>query len=440
LVPSPGRFALYVQRVSHEIKPAREREAASSLIGVLRDRAPRAALAIAAGQAAWPAVDWARGKLRERRTYTVKISGADDVYDDVHEWVLGLLPPHDRRALIAHSSYREARALASPDSPRQPVPVLRLRYDGSRVQAIRVRGHRVEVAVYDGGAEAENRDGGSWKPPEIMFTCTSAEGREAVLAEITGALARSRAGKRTPQFWMLGNWGGWDRFDDLPARPLDSVILADGQLERITGDIARFLASEADHVRRGLPWHRGYLFAGPPGTGKTSAARALASHFGMDTWYLPLSDVKRDGELLRLAGRVTPGSMLLLEDVDVFHAATSRDDDSEVTLSGLLNALDGIATPHGLVTVMTTNAPEALDPAVIRPGRVDLTETFGLADAGQAARLVSHYYGVPLDAADASGTAEVAPAEVIEACKRHDYPLDALASLGARGMLARGAA
>jgi mitochondrial chaperone BCS1 len=111
-----------------------------------------------------------------------------------------------------------------------------------------------------------------------------------------------------------------------------------------------------------------------------------------------------------------------------------------VTLSGLLNALDGIATPHGLVTVMTTNAPEALDPAVIRPGRVDLTETFGLADAGQAARLVSHYYGVPLDAADASGTAEVAPAEVIEACKRHDYPLDALASLGARGMLARGAA
>jgi hypothetical protein len=432
LVPSLGRFALYVQRVSHEIKPSRDREAASGLIGVLAGRAPRVALAIAAGQAAWPAVDWARAKLRERRTYTVKISGADDIYDYVHEWVLGLLPPHDRRALIAHSSYREAGALASPDSPRQPVPVLRLRYDGSRVQAIRVRGHRVEVAVYDSGAEAENRDGGSWKPPEIMFTATSAEGREAVLAEITGAQARARAGKRTPQFWMLGNWGGWDRFDELPARALDSVILADGQLERITGDIARFLASEADHVRRGLPWHRGYLFAGPPGTGKTSAARALASHFGMDTWYLPLSDVKRDGELLRLASRVTPRSMLLLEDVDVFHAATDRDDEAgNVTLSGLLNALDGIATPHGLVTVMTTNNPDALDPAVIRPGRVDLTEDFGLADARQAARLIAHYYGQPAADLDVVPPG-IAPADVIEACKRHDDPAAALASLRSR--------
>jgi len=70
----------------------------------------------------------------------------------------------------------------------------------------------------------------------------------------------------------------------------------------------------------------------------------------------------------------------LLEDVDVFHSATERDDEgSGVTLSGLLNALDGIATPRGLLTVTTTNDPSALDVAVIRPGRVDLSEQFGYA-------------------------------------------------------------
>ena len=66
-----------------------------------------------------------------------------------------------------------------------------------------------------------------------------------------------------------------------------------------------------------------------------------------------------------------PSGMLLLEDIDVFHAAARRDDDAgSITLSGLLNALDGIATPHGLLTVLTTNTPEVLDHAVVRAGRM----------------------------------------------------------------------
>jgi hypothetical protein len=321
------------------------------------------------------------------------------------------------------------------EDPRDPPPVLRLRYDGSREQAVRVGAHRVRVCVIDNGQEAQSREGGGWKPPEIMFTAATADGRQAVLSEIGRLLADSRAAERKPSFRMLSNWGGWDKFDDLPPRPLDSVILAGGQLERLVGDVERFLAAEAEYVRRGIPWHRGWLLAGPPGTGKTSVARAVAGHFGMDIWFLPLSDVKRDGELLRHVGRVTPRSMLLIEDIDVFRAATERDDGGDgVTLSGLLNALDGIATPHGLLTVLTTNEPDVLDPAVARPGRIDLREHFGLATTEQAARIVGRWFGFEPYAAEVPGMwpdgNAPAPAEVIEACKRSATAAEAWRQLG----------
>lgn len=423
--------------VSSDIASAPDRGNASDLIAILRDRAPRLAMAFAAGQAARPAFSWARGQVRERTTYTVKVPGSDGIYDDLHEWVLGLLSPREQRALVAWSSTRYAEIPAPGERPA--VPALRLRYDGTREQVITVTGHKIKVVVTD-GTRAD--DDGRWTPPEIMFTASSVAGRRALLAEMEGVLHRSQRAARVPSFRMLDKWGDWERLDDLPQRGLDSVILPAGQAERLAADAGRFLAAEDEYARRCIPWHRGHLYEGPPGTGKTSVARAIASHFGMDVWYLPLADVKKDGELLRTASRISPRSMLLLEDVDVFHAMTARDDTAgQVTLSGLLNTLDGIATPHGLLTVLTTNTPGVLDDAVIRPGRIDLVEHFGLADGEQAAELVARYFGekiavgepLPYGAAAISG---IAPADVIEACKRHDTSGAALGELAGRARVA----
>jgi hypothetical protein len=410
--------------------PSTGHRAASDLVAVLRERAPRLALALAAGQAAWPAVTWARNQADERRRYTVKVLGTDDMWDDVHEWVLGLLPDEDRRALVAWSSkqayHPEPQRLSGRQRPGKPPAALRLRYDGSREQVIRVGPHKIKVVVADGirpGAE-------QGRPPEIVFTAATAAARDALLAEVGGVLDRSQQANRKPLFRMLDRWGDWTRLDDRPARTLDSVILPAGQAERLTADISRFLAAEADYERRGLPWHRGHLYSGPPGTGKTSIARALAAHFSMDVWLLSLRDVTKDAELLGLASRIGPRSMLLIEDVDVFRAATERDDEGPgVSLSGLLNTLDGIATPHGLLFILTSNNPGALDSAVIRDGRVDLHEHFGPADPAQVARLVARYYGVPLPVTTVTPGREMVPAQVYEVCKRHDKPLAAISDL-----------
>lgn len=400
---------------------------ASDLITALRDRAPRLAVALAAGQLAWPVARHLRNQARKRTTYTVKVPATDDIYDDLHGWVLSILPPREQRALVAWSSKRSS-VFMDDDGDRSPAPALRLRYDGTREQAIDVAGHKIKVVVADGAQEEAK---GYWKPPEIIFTAYSLHARQALLAEMTAVLHASHKAKHQPSFRMLDKWGGWERLDDLPRRHLSSVILPPGQLERLTGDVGRFLASEQDYARRCIPWHRGHLYHGPPGTGKTSVARAIASHFGMDIWYLPLADVQKDAELLRVTSRITPRSMLLLEDIDVFHAATQRKDKpGKITLSCLLNSLDGIATPHGLFTVLTTNTPEVIDVALARAGRVDLVEHFTCANAGQVARLIAHYYGREIPGTE--GISGAAPADVIEACKRHDDPDAAVADLAAR--------
>lgn len=149
---------------------------------------------------------------------------------------------------------------------------------------------------------------------------------------------------------------------------------------------------------------------------------------------LPLAGLD-DGSLFRLVGIVPPGSMLLLEDIDVIATAHDRveaDTTREGTLGGLLNALDGVATPPGLVTVMTTNKPEVLDSALVRKGRVDITEEIPFLDGDQFGRLVNMLIGRAVGIAGAG----LAPVDVAEAVKANlgdtDAQVKAIADLAHR--------
>jgi chaperone BCS1 len=120
--------------------------------------------------------------------------------------------------------------------------------------------------------------------------------------------------------------------------------------------------------------------------------------------------------------------MLLLEDVDILQAATTRQEEQgRTSLSGLLNALDGVSTPHGLITVLTTNDMTKLDPALIRPGRVDRIEEIGHLDDDGLADLFTLVFGATNDRPTLAGMA-ITPAEVMEIFKRNlDAPAIATA-------------
>jgi hypothetical protein len=136
---------------------APDRGAASDLIASLRDRAPRVAMTIAAGQMAWPVAKNLRARARDRTTYAVKVPGSDDVYGELHEWVLGLLAPKEQRALVAWSSKRYQEVALPGERP--VTPALRLRYDGAREQVITAaRRARAHAAADAGRADPHPRD------------------------------------------------------------------------------------------------------------------------------------------------------------------------------------------------------------------------------------------------------------------------------------------
>lgn len=175
-------------------------------------------------------------------------------------------------------------------------------------------------------------------------------------------------------------------------RPLESVVLKEGQMESIVSDIQRFLINSKWYEDRGIPYRRGYLLHGPPGCGKSSAIQAIAGRFGYGLAVLSLSDKSlSDDRLAHLLNNLPDKTFLLLEDVDT--VAPKRDSTfSNVTLSGLLNTIDGAVAADERIIFMTTNYPNRLDPALIRPGRIDFEVLIGEADEDQAVRMFKRFY------------------------------------------------
>lgn len=236
-----------------------------------------------------------------------------------------------------------------------------------------------------------------------------------------------------------GGYGGkstWSRLTSKPRRALDTVILDQGKKEQVLADVEEYMdeATMNFYANHGIPYRRGYLFHGPPGVGKTSFALALASKFNLDVYNLTLLDHNlTDSDLISLLNQLPGRSLLLLEDIDTAGlnrkgksttarrrgrrmrgappgaVANSKKDNSDaidldsedeadsattsrVTLSGLLNAIDGVAAPEGHVLIMTTNKPDELDDALVRAGRISVRVGFKNASKKQAEEIFLRMY------------------------------------------------
>ena len=216
-----------------------------------------------------------------------------------------------------------------------------------------------------------------------------------------------------PVYVWSAHW--WQRVAKRPWRATESVIMNRAQRQALLEDVSRFRGAAKWYRERGIPWHRGYLLHGPPGTGKTSLVHALASEFRLPVSVLNIGSVDGDQGLQQAFWTARRDSILLIEDVDA--AQSRRTDDGAksnrppppprggdgapadggqrqqpLTLSCLLNAIDGFCATEGRILVMTTNHPEKIDPAMRRPGRVDMEIAFDALPVSLVQEAFSRFY------------------------------------------------
>jgi len=206
-----------------------------------------------------------------------------------------------------------------------------------------------------------------------------------------------------------------------------------------------FTNNKAWYKKRGIPYTMGFMFYGDPGCGKTSTIKAIANHTQRHIVSIPLNKIKTPKELLNVFYNVRMNyvdiplhkRLYVLEDIDAADLKDTvgersdkdkpkdeneneeKDKDSgrdspldmnffglmkssaafdkkfgvqKLTLANLLEVLDGVMEMEGRMLIITTNYPEKLDKALIRPGRIDMKVHFGPMRGQNIIEMYKHYF------------------------------------------------
>lgn len=324
--------------------------------------------------------------IKSRLTVSVTVRGSQQFYPQVNAWIAKRPFSKKARRLQLSESYNE-------DSEQHT-------FDFTLGMGRHLIRHG-NTFLWIHRSKDEKKDAGRSSGDETLELMTFGRSQSTLRKILAEASVEYNDGSSVRVF--LWNEGYFEIADIKTKRNLDSIFLPDDQKQRLVNDLETFYAKKDVYASRGTPWRRGYLLRGVPGTGKTSLVLALASYFDKPIHIINLANVGGDHELQKAMNRAGSSGFILIEDIDGVNVTHQRSDNGlnnsnndaqdkgRLTLPGILNAVDGIASREGRVMFLTSNHAEKLDDALIRDGRVDCDETIEPIDQTIAWRMAKAF-------------------------------------------------
>lgn len=183
--------------------------------------------------------------------------------------------------------------------------------------------------------------------------------------------------------------------------------------ELIFNSVSKFLDSKNLYERNGIPYKKGILLHGTPGSGKSSIVYAIAHEYNMSIYKISALNMI-DDQFIAAIKSIPPKNILLIEDIDTIKSLHSRKNDlnekiienvqicldfdkinpnknNTINLETVLHALDGYIYLHECIIIFTSNDVSKLDEALLRPGRIDEKYLFTYADDYQIKNILDNY-------------------------------------------------
>lgn len=325
-----------------------------------------------------PFAIWAR--IKRQIQYVIYLDNTNDMYDAFAAWFLEKYPKSFKRV--------EARMNRKHDDGRVFYKMVVRQFDD--LNFIRYKKWYAMVKKDKQTLEAA-RDKESRHIE--TYTITSLFGKKALtkmLEEVHKYWNDKKAGWEGLRVIVTDRWAE-SRVVYIPVYKTLDMIFVEGK-DDLMNDVNNFMSKKQFYIEQAIRFKRGYLLYGPPGTGKTALVFAIAHYLDKPIYYLNPSGFGDDSSFEDFVAEVDPGSIVLIEDVDVFWTNRDEKGSTPISFQSLLNVLDGLHSPHDCLIFMTSNNIDDFDEAFLRKGRLDYKMYVGYPTKEQVELFLGNFY------------------------------------------------
>ena len=219
---------------------------------------------------------------------------------------------------------------------------------------------------------------------------------------------------------------GWEPITVKSNRTIENLVISETVKKEVIDDVEWFMDNEMWYAQRGIPYKRGYILYGEPGTGKTSLIKCIANHYKIPVFSIQLDSIDNNDQLVHLMTDINyfiqghKYYILVFEDVDRSKFFTDKYYEGKLTISCFLNVLDGIAEANGRIMFITGNniTNVTKHEAMVRPGRIDKKVEITKCDNSQIQKLINIFYENDIKLDKDQINIEITPANLIKIMQR----------------------